>query len=131
MSQLSTRFSLLDSRILFTLVVFTLLAASLTILRNSHGQTTSYDQLIADGRALLKGDKTQEAAAKAKAAADLTPDRFEAYELGAMIGVARKDNQSAKAFLERAIQRAPDQKRYELYDTMRSIDPDGVERAFR
>ena len=113
------------------LVVVISLAGFFSVLRNSHGQTAGYDQLIADGRALLKGGKTQEAAVKAKAAADLTPDRFEAYELAAMIGMARKDNQSAKAFLDMAVQRAPEQKRYELYDAMRSIDPEGVERAYR
>src|ERR671918_1474597 len=112
------------------LLLFILLG-SVRFLSDSHGQTTSYDQVIADGKGLLKSGKPQEAAAKAKAAVDLTPERYEAYELAAMVGIARKDDESARAFLQMAVQRAPDQKRYELYDLIRSIDPEGANRLYQ
>lgn len=74
----------------------------------------SYDKLIAEGNGLMKEGKLREAFSAAAEAAKLDSKRFEAYALTALILYEKQEFNDAAAFLGKALERAPEEKKAKL-----------------
>ncbi|HTP88160.1 MAG TPA: hypothetical protein VMJ34_14490 [Bryobacteraceae bacterium] len=108
-----------------------LLCAALGGLAFAQGQTTrplktdstparprepslTYNQLITIGYDLLKTARIGEAYLAATRAALKDPDRFEAYALAALALHLKDADQEAKSFVDKALERVPEQKRAQV-----------------
>ncbi len=93
---------------------------------------STYDGLIREAQELLARQKVPEALIKAKSAIQVDGERPEAYETAGRIAHQLGDRQAASAFLQSALQRAPDDERRDsVYALRREVDAAGLDREIK
>jgi uncharacterized membrane protein len=85
--------------------------------------TPTYNQLVSVGYDFLKEGKLKEAYTGALEAAKVDPSRFEAYALAALVLSEQGITAEAKAFLDKAVARAPADKKKRLEEITRTVAP--------
>lgn len=83
----------------------------------------SYNQLVSAGYDFLKAGELKEAYVSSMEAAKINPSRFEAYALAGLVASQQGNATEAKAFLDKAIPRAPSDKKARLDEIARTIAP--------
>ena len=92
-------------------VVCLVLACESGPMRVKAADAASYNQMLANGQKLLKSGQLSEASSAAYAALKLDDNRWEAYGLLALVLNAQGSNTEAKTCLEKALARAPEEKK--------------------